>query len=269
MLLKHCGLWPNSKITCLESGGKYMAKMKAGRWEFSEEELKRQLAEADKRGREAERAELEAQAVRYDRKDGRIALDLTNGTSFCFPLAYVEGLADAAPSEITNVRVLPGGDAIRWDSLDIDLGVPELLAGIFGTQKWMAKLGHVGGRVKSEAKAAAARENGKKGGRPPKTRVPNTSDLLGYEYAAAQGQDRFAAILTEEGHCIPACVKQTGRNLSMESLIKAGVLLQNDIKASVGSRPQKIEVKLEAPPKPVISKTDADPGVRQQQPQAI
>lgn len=30
--------------------------------------------------------------------------------------------------------------------------------------------GQVGGKVKSEAKAAAARENGKKGGRPPKSK---------------------------------------------------------------------------------------------------
>jgi hypothetical protein len=33
-------------------------------------------------------------------------------------------------------------------------------------------LGKLGGRVKSQAKAAAARTNGKKGGRPPKVKKP-------------------------------------------------------------------------------------------------
>ncbi len=33
-------------------------------------------------------------------------------------------------------------------------------------QRYLAKIGRKGGKVKSEAKAAAARENGKLGGRP-------------------------------------------------------------------------------------------------------
>ena len=36
----------------------------------------------------------------------------------------------------------------------------------FGTRLWMKSLASRAGRVTSEAKAAAARENGKKGGRP-------------------------------------------------------------------------------------------------------
>ena len=51
---------------------------------------------------------------------------------------------------------------------DADFTVAGLVAGVFGTRAWMAELGRKGGSVTSEAKAAAVRENGKKGGRPRK-----------------------------------------------------------------------------------------------------
>ena len=55
-----------------------------------------------------------------------------------------------------------GGDAISVRSLDIDIAIPGLLRDLFGLD-----FRRLGGRVKSTAKAAASRENGKKGGRPP------------------------------------------------------------------------------------------------------
>jgi hypothetical protein len=47
----------------------------------------------------------------------------------------------------------------------VDYSVPGLVAGIFGTARWMAARA---GRAGSPAKAAAARANGAKGGRPRK-----------------------------------------------------------------------------------------------------
>jgi hypothetical protein len=48
----------------------------------------------------------------------------------------------------------------------VDHFVPGLLNHIFGTSRWMAELGRRGGSSTSATKAAAARANGKKGGRP-------------------------------------------------------------------------------------------------------
>jgi len=48
--------------------------------------------------------------------------------------------------------------------------MPALLEGVLGSKSRMAaRLGGAGGRVRSRAKAAASRDNGKRGGRPRKT----------------------------------------------------------------------------------------------------
>ncbi|PZP25441.1 MAG: DUF2442 domain-containing protein, partial [Kocuria rhizophila] len=50
-----------------------------------------------------------------------------------------------------------------------DVYVPGFMKGIYGTRRWMAALlGAEGGKSSSPAKAAAARTNGAKGGRPRK-----------------------------------------------------------------------------------------------------
>jgi hypothetical protein len=68
------------------------------------------------------------------------------------------------------LKITPSGLGVYFPRLlDTDFYIPALLEGIFGSQKWMAaRLGAKGGRVKSLAKSAAARANGRLGGRPPK-----------------------------------------------------------------------------------------------------
>jgi hypothetical protein len=52
----------------------------------------------------------------------------------------------------------------------VDLFVPALVAGRFGSRAWMVReLARHAGQAKSPAKAAAAKANGAKGGRPRKS----------------------------------------------------------------------------------------------------
>lgn len=124
------------------------------------------------RGREADRLEPRAVSARFDAAAGRMVVELSNETSLTFPPALVRELRGAGPAGVAAVEVLAGGRALRWEALDLDLGVEPLLAGIFGTAGWMRQLrsemGRAGGSAKSAAKAGAARENGRKGGRPRK-----------------------------------------------------------------------------------------------------
>lgn len=115
------------------------------------------------------RGEL-ARSVAYDARRRRLEIELMSGVAIAIPVAQVQCLASAKPEAIRAVHVTGGGSSLRWEALDADLSVPDLVAGCFGTRTWMMSLARSAGRVRSEAKAAAARENGKKGGRPRKPR---------------------------------------------------------------------------------------------------
>lgn len=70
---------------------------------------------------------------------------------------------------MAKIEITPTGLGLHWPRLDADLYLPSLLKGVLGSPSWMAGLmGRMGGRVRSKAKAAAARANGRRGGRPRK-----------------------------------------------------------------------------------------------------
>ena len=117
-------------------------------------------------GRLASPREPRAASARYDGDLGRVVVELTNGCSFAFPARLAQGLEGATAEQLAQVEVLGTGYGLHWEALDADLSVPGLLAGLFGTKAHMARLA---GRAKSPAKAAAARANGAKGGRPRKS----------------------------------------------------------------------------------------------------
>jgi Protein of unknown function (DUF2442) len=135
------------------------------------DDLTTMVAEAERRGERSLRTEPRARAARYDRKTGRIFVDLTNGCSFAFPARKAQGLGRASDAELAQVEILGlgFGFGLHWERLDVDLSVPGLLAGLFGTKAYMDRQRAArAGAATSAAKAAAARRNGAKGGRPRK-----------------------------------------------------------------------------------------------------
>jgi hypothetical protein len=134
--------------------------------------LDREIEAAERRGRRIGREEPRAASARYARETGCIHVDLTNGCSFAFPAALVEGLSQASADQLSEVEVLGLGLGLHWEALDLDLSVPELLAGVFGTRAWMNRVrASKAGSASSPAKAAAARRNGARGGRPKSRRA--------------------------------------------------------------------------------------------------
>jgi hypothetical protein len=116
-------------------------------------------------------AETEPRAVRawYAADSERVFMELTNGVIMGFPYQLLQGLEKGTPEQLAEVEIMPTGSALHWESLDADLGVSQLVLGLFGSKTWMTELGRQGGKLKSVAKVQAARENGKRGGRPRKT----------------------------------------------------------------------------------------------------
>jgi len=125
-----------------------------------------QIEAANERGRIAYATEPRAVSARYDAKARRIVVELASGATFAFPPVLAQGLCDASPEELADIEVSAAGFGLHWPRLDEDYTVKGLMNGVFGTARWMAAKA---GRTTSPAKAAAARANGAKGGRPRKT----------------------------------------------------------------------------------------------------
>jgi hypothetical protein len=125
------------------------------------------------------RAEVQARrrgpaavAVRYDTPTDRVRVELSTGIERGFAPRIVEGLSGATPAQLQHIEVSPAGLGLHFPELDADIYLPGLIEGMLGSRAWTARqLGAEGGRVRSPAKATAARKNGQKGGRPRKTGV--------------------------------------------------------------------------------------------------
>ena len=107
-----------------------------------------QIDAARARGHDDLTSEPRAVAARYDRRRHKVVVDLANGCVFAFPPDLAEGLGDASEEELSAVELLGLGSGLRWDKLDVDLHIPSLLAGVFGTRAWLARQG---GAAKSAA----------------------------------------------------------------------------------------------------------------------
>jgi hypothetical protein len=112
-----------------------------------------------------------AESVRYIPSYDIYVVDLSNGERLVLQREKLQGLQHASKAQLRNVDVEMLGTALSWPDLDVDLYIPALMKGVFGTKKWMSELGRAGGSVTTEAKAQAARKNGAKGGRPKKYTV--------------------------------------------------------------------------------------------------
>jgi hypothetical protein len=153
-------------MTFWQRGDKLMGKVKIGRWEIDEEVLEQQHQAAVARGAARLQTEPQARAVQYDPTQQRLMIELKNGITVYIPTQLVQGLAGAHPDKIAQVELGARGAALHWEGLGVGFSLAGLLAGLFGTEQWMAELGRKGGRSTSVAKTRAARANGKKGGRP-------------------------------------------------------------------------------------------------------
>ena len=120
---------------------------------LTEEALSEQIELAKKEGRQANQEEARSIAAIYSPEDNLITIQLKNGAAFSFPPQLVERLKSATTEELQDFWMPSSGDSIHSDHLEVSLGIPELLMGIFGPKQWRAELGRSGGKVSSSEKA--------------------------------------------------------------------------------------------------------------------
>jgi len=124
-------------------------------------------------GQLAQGTEFRAVSARYDLDRYMLEIMTTKGCGFVVPLHWVPDLADVSPLDLADLDVWPDGSAIELDSHDIHISVHGLLTGLLRRMLPRGAVSQLfaerGGRSTSAAKQAAARENGRRGGRPRKT----------------------------------------------------------------------------------------------------
>ena len=135
---------------------------------YSDAELDAMAAAA-----EAERrATPHGRAVTYERATRTFVLDLLAGGQLRFAADAVRELAGANEDQLAEVVLTPSGNALGWESLDVDIAVTGLVLDLVAGEGWRTAFRQLLMReittAKSPRKARAARENGKKGGRPRK-----------------------------------------------------------------------------------------------------
>jgi hypothetical protein len=140
--------------------------------EFDEE-----IERANRRAMELGASHPRALSAHYDGRLGQIVIQLSSRLDVAFSPRDAEGLEDATPAQLEEIEISPSGFGIHFPKLDADIYLPALLEGFLGSRQWMAgRLGATGGRSTSMAKVAAARKNGRVGGRP---RKASTAALAG------------------------------------------------------------------------------------------
>lgn len=138
---------------------------------LSDAEILAQIPAARVREQTARRRGHRAKAARFDRTNGRVVVELSSGILFAFPVARIPALRRATPLRLAEVSVSASGSTLSWESLDVDLSVAGLLLSAVDPSERARHLASLAGRATSAAKAAAARANGRRGGRPRKAAV--------------------------------------------------------------------------------------------------
>lgn len=135
------------------------------RREVTDEEIRDQARVARRDGAEAARVEPRAVGARYDAATQRVLVELANGCLFAFPVSEGAGLQGATDEQLAGVAVWQDGEGLHWESLDADISVPGIVQRLLKLREWAPRLM---GQATSDAKAHAARVNGRRGGRPAK-----------------------------------------------------------------------------------------------------
>ena len=121
---------------------------------------KRGIAKARRRGKQSQ--VNDAILLSFLPLTNQIHLELRNSTEVRIPVQAISGLREVSKQDLSRMKLSKIGDAIEIPEYDLHVSVSGIVRkAIFGEDLY-AKAG----RVKSKAKALAARVNGRKGGRP-------------------------------------------------------------------------------------------------------
>jgi hypothetical protein len=111
-------------------------------------------------------------SVVFDCAGDRVVAELSTGATISVPRCAIPAFRAARPEELADLAVDAAGYSIWSSKADVGLQIEGLVEAASGVAV-RDVAAHTLGRSKSSAKAAAARANGAKGGRPRGARLPS------------------------------------------------------------------------------------------------
>jgi Protein of unknown function (DUF2442) len=99
----------------------------------------------------------------YSERTDRFMLYMDNGVTLIVPRRLLQGLADAEPGALHEIELLGKGTGLYWPAQDVAHSVSGLLAGVYGSAKWMEHL-HIGPKARRTAVTPRS-SNGSRRGR--------------------------------------------------------------------------------------------------------
>lgn len=76
----------------------------------------------------------------YSDRTDRISVRMENRVTHSFPRRLLQGLSDAPQAPLARIELLGNGTGLYWPELDVAHSVSGLLAGVYGSAKWMERL---------------------------------------------------------------------------------------------------------------------------------
>lgn len=133
---------------------------------LTDAEILAQIPAARRRAQRSLREKPHAGSASVDTSNRTLNVRLINGCSFSIPVDAIKALRGVPDRDLERVEVDSYGYGLRWEKQDIDLSVAALARVALGGTHLLRAAGAAGGSARTPAKAAAARANGRKGGRP-------------------------------------------------------------------------------------------------------
>lgn len=130
-----------------------------------------EMQRAARESREREKTATKIRRARYDAKRDLVVVELSTGATLMIERARIAGFAKASSAALADLAVNPGAESLWSNAVDDGVLLEQLIEIAAGTEYLKVLGGRISGRKRSAAKAAAARKNGMKGGRPRKNAV--------------------------------------------------------------------------------------------------
>jgi len=95
---------------------------------------------AIRQARTYEKYDRRALRAAYSERTDRLTLHMDNDVTHVIPRSLLQGLASASPGALNKIELLGSGTGLYWPALDVAHSVSGLLAGVYGSAKWMNRL---------------------------------------------------------------------------------------------------------------------------------